>query len=109
MADRSLGGVDEEVDEPVAASGGNRSVTLHPDVTKWRVTDVLQWLDSRGLGRFAAQFKDNDVTGAAAPTRSPARDHCAAPSDMSCGACLLPLQTRFENEGCEPHYRILTP
>ena len=100
MADRSLGGVDEEVEEPGAATGGNRSVSLHPDVTKWRVSDVLQWLDSRGLGRFAAQFRENDVTGATAPTRPPARADVRRRA-IPAVALMLP-QMRFRECGMRP-------
>jgi hypothetical protein len=63
MADRSLGVMESNIDEPVAALGGTGGTTLHPDVTKWRVSEVLQWLESRGLGQFKGQFRDNDVTG----------------------------------------------
>lgn len=44
-------------------AGATRSTQLHYAVELWDMSEVENWLRSRQLARFAANFKENDVVG----------------------------------------------
>lgn len=75
-------------------AGATRSTQLHYAVELWDMSEVENWLRSRQLARFAANFKENDVVGKVMHWPNPLGRSihllllaCARPWRPSCAAC----------------------
>lgn len=93
-------------------AGATRSTQLHYAVELWDMSEVENWLRSRQLARFAANFKENDVVGKVMHMPYPlcrtvlssSWQRQVVPAQLPCLAC--PAASRFVVEAWFPPWVV---